>query len=201
MATGNDTDCLVLARRQAAIALCLGLFSLPFAHAANAEGANSTGSSGPFSKYLKRRKLYPLETYILPILLCRLQFKEVEGKLLAETPLYADARSLLRSGPLGSLRTDIRAVAEYASEAGNGKVASDAVEQCLRALEDLDSLMLRASRDDTSVTIDNMRTRLGMAITALNNLLGTVPAPILDKGEAMILEYTIAAEASPVDSN
>ncbi|KAJ7518571.1 hypothetical protein O6H91_21G075100 [Diphasiastrum complanatum] len=147
------------------------------------------------------RKLYPLETYILPILLCRLQFKEVEGKLLAETPLYADARSLLRSGPLGSLRTDIRAVAEYASEAGNGKVASDAVEQCLRALEDLDSLMLRASRDDTSVTIDNMRTRLGMAITALNNLLGTVPAPILDKGEAMILEYTIAAEASPVDSN
>jgi hypothetical protein len=54
------------------------------------------------------------------------------GILVREKPEFSDARSLLRSGPAGSLRTDIRAVAQYAAEAGEGKAATDAVEQCLR---------------------------------------------------------------------
>ena len=33
-----------------------------------------------------------------------------DGKLIGEKPEFSDARSLLRSGPAGSLRTDIRAV-------------------------------------------------------------------------------------------
>jgi hypothetical protein len=35
------------------------------------------------------------------------------GILVREKPEFSDARSLLRSGPAGSLRTDIRAVSLY----------------------------------------------------------------------------------------
>ncbi|EFJ16950.1 hypothetical protein SELMODRAFT_233833 [Selaginella moellendorffii] len=141
-------------------------------------------------KYMKKKKLDPLETYIPGIILCQSQFQElVEAKLGGEKVEYQDARALLRSGPAGSLRSNIRAVAEYASESGDGAAAADAVKLCLRSLEDLDSLLLRRSRDDTSITVDSMKAKLGTSMQALDRLLQTVPQPILEQGKAAAMAF------------
>lgn len=136
-----------------------------------------------------KKKLDPLDTYVPTVVLAQLQFQDVDEKLVGEKPEFSDARSLLRSGPAGSLRNDIRAVAQYADEAGDGKVASEAVDQCLSALEDLDSLLLRATRDSGSASIDTMKIRVSTAVTAIDKLLATVPPTILEKGKAIASAY------------
>eukprot|EP00252_Welwitschia_mirabilis_P004436 TRINITY_DN14782_c0_g1_i2.p1 TRINITY_DN14782_c0_g1~~TRINITY_DN14782_c0_g1_i2.p1 ORF type:complete len:144 (+),score=54.61 TRINITY_DN14782_c0_g1_i2:360-791(+) len=119
-----------------------------------------------------------------------------EKNLQSDNPQFDDSRSLLRSGPAASLRVNIRAVAEYASESGDGKMASDAVDECLRALEDLDSLLLRASRNDAKASIASMQDKAKTAVTALDRLLGTVPSSVLEKGRAIAKAYNDSADVN-----
>ncbi|KAH9653135.1 hypothetical protein KPL70_027301 [Citrus sinensis] len=145
-----------------------------------------------WDKYVKKKKLDPLEVYIPPVILTQLQIKDLEKTLDVDKPEYANCRSLLRSGPAASLRVNIRAVAQYASDAGNGKMASDDVDQCLRALEDLDSLFLRASRNEGKTSIKTMKAKIDTALNALDSLLQTVPADVLTKGKAIADAYRSA---------
>ncbi|ERN11250.1 uncharacterized protein LOC18439441 [Amborella trichopoda] len=147
-----------------------------------------------FDRYVKRKKLDPLEAYVPAVLLSQSQFKDLEKTLESDRPRYADSRSLLRSGPAASLRVNIRAVAQYASEDGKGKAAFDAVDQCLRALEDLDSLLLHASRSDPEAKVEKMKAKIDAALGALDSLLETVPAAVLDKGKAMADAYRMPSE-------
>ncbi|CAL4912865.1 unnamed protein product [Urochloa decumbens] len=126
-------------------------------------------AASPLDKYVKRKKLEPLETYVPAVLLTIDQFVDLEKSLDFEKPRYDETRSLLRSGPASSLRINIRAVAQYASSNGQGKAASDAVDECLRALEDLDSLLLHASRNDPSASVETMRSKITVALGALDN--------------------------------
>ncbi|KAG0552556.1 hypothetical protein BDA96_01G517300 [Sorghum bicolor] len=151
-------------------------------------------AASPLDKYVKRKKLEPLESYVPAVLLTIDQFVDLEKSLEFEKPMYDESRSLLRSGPASSLRVNIRAVAQYASSNGQGKAASDAVDECLRALEDLDSLLLRASRNDSSASVETMRSKISVALAALDNLLQTVPSAVLDKGKAIADAYR-----TPVD--
>ncbi|KAL2545130.1 hypothetical protein Fot_14363 [Forsythia ovata] len=144
-------------------------------------------------KYLKKKKLDPLEAYIPAVILTALQIKELGKFLQVDEPKFADCRSLLRSGPASSLRVNIRAVALYASDAGNGSAFSD-VDGCLRALEELDSLLLRASRNDSEASIKSMEMKIGTALDALDSLLKTVPTDVLDKGKAMADAYRSSEE-------
>ncbi|WOL01017.1 hypothetical protein Cni_G09730 [Canna indica] len=169
-------------RRTASIALFFLLFGST-THPNTAEAAN------PFDKYVKRKKLDPLEAYIPAVLLSRAQFEDLEKSLDTKQPSYDISRSLLRSGPAASLRINIRAVAQYAAEDGNGKIASDAVDQCLRALEDLDSLLLNALRKDPTASTESMKGKLDIALGALDSLLQTVPSKVLDKGKAIADAY------------
>ncbi|MCL7050342.1 hypothetical protein MKW94_030099 [Papaver nudicaule] len=125
-------------------------------------------ADGGLDKYLKRKKLDPLEVYVPAVILSKSQFRDLEKTLEAEKPQYAACRSLLRSGPAASLRVNIRAVAQYASDDGKGKAALDDVDQCLRALEDLDSLFLRASRNDRGASTESMKKKIGIALVALD---------------------------------
>ncbi|KAJ1298559.1 hypothetical protein BS78_01G462700 [Paspalum vaginatum] len=151
-------------------------------------------AASPLDKYVKRKKLEPLEAYVPAVLLTIDQFVDLEKSLETEKPRYDESRSLLRSGPASSLRINIRAVAQYASSNGQGKAASDAVDECLRALEDLDSLLLHASRNDPSASVETMRSKISVALGALDNLLQTVPSAVLDKGKAIADAYR-----TPVD--
>ncbi|CAN6296317.1 unnamed protein product [Urochloa humidicola] len=151
-------------------------------------------AASPLDKYVKRKKLEPLETYVPAVLLTIDQFVDLEKSLEFEKPRYDETRSLLRSGPASSLRINIRAVAQYASSNGQGKAASDAVDECLRALEDLDSLLLHASRNDPSASVETMRSKITVALGALDNLLQTVPSAVLDKGKAIADAYRTPAD-------
>lgn len=145
--------------------------------------------AGPFDRYVKRKKLDPLEAYVPAVLLTQAQFEDLEKTLDLEQPKYDFGRSLLRSGPAASLRVNIRAVAQYAADDGKGQTASDAVDRCLRALEELDSLLLNASRNDRSASVDFMKSKISIAKSALNSLLQTVPVAVLDKGKAIADSY------------
>ncbi|KAE8718859.1 hypothetical protein F3Y22_tig00109987pilonHSYRG00121 [Hibiscus syriacus] len=135
-------------------------------------------------KYMKKKKLDPLEVYVPAVILTQLQIKDLEKTLEDDDkPEYATCRSLLRSGPAASLRVNIRAVAQYASDAGNGENAFKDVDQCLRALEELDSLFLHASRNEPDASVKAMKAQIGTALNALDSLLQTVPTDILNQGK------------------
>lgn len=123
------------------------------------------------------------------IILTQLQIKDLVKTLEVDQPQYAACRSLLRYGPAASLRVNIRAVAQYASDSGNGKTAFNDVDQCLRALEELDSLLLQASRSNPGASVETMKAKIGVALDALDSLLQTVPSDILDKGKAIADAY------------
>ncbi|XP_021277646.1 uncharacterized protein LOC110411700 isoform X3 [Herrania umbratica] len=97
-------------------------------------------------KYVKRKKLDPLEVYVPAVILTEFQIKDLEKTLEVDKPEYAICRSLLRSGPAASLRINIRAVAQYASDAGSGENAFNDVDQCLRSFYEANQLG-RGSRD------------------------------------------------------
>jgi len=151
-------------------------------------------AASPLDKYVKRKKLEPLETYVPAVLLTIDQFVDLEKSLEFEKPRFDETRSLLRSGPASSLRINIRAVAQYADSTGQGKAASDAVDECLRALEDLDSLLLHASRNDPTASVEAMRSKISVALGALDNLLQTVPSAVLDKGKVIADAYRTPAD-------
>ncbi|XP_048227688.1 uncharacterized protein LOC8258582 isoform X2 [Ricinus communis] len=109
--------------------------------------------------------------------------------LEVDQPQFANCRSLLRSGPAASLRVNIRAVAQYASDAGSGNTAFNDVDQCLRALEELDSLLLHASRNEPDASVKSMRAKISVALDALDSLLNTVPPDVLNKGKAIADAY------------
>lgn len=154
---------------------------------------DAVGAS-PFDKYVKRKQLDPLEAYVPAVLLAGVQIKELEKSLEVDQPKYGDCRNILRSGPASSLRVNIRAVAQYAADGGNGKSAFSDVDQCLSALEGLDSLLLRASRKDPGASIDSMKAQIVTALNALDSLLKTVPADVLEKGKSVADSYFFAGE-------
>ncbi|KAI5669613.1 hypothetical protein M9H77_19466 [Catharanthus roseus] len=151
-----------------------------------------------FDKYVKRKKLDPLETYVPAVILTELQIKELGKSLEVEQPKFADCRNLLRSGPAGSLRVNIRAVAQYALDDSNNKSAFTNVDQCLRSLEELDSLLLHASRNEPDASIKSMKAEIETALEALDSLLKTVPSDILEKGKAIADAYLTPEEEDNV---
>ncbi|XP_050220541.1 uncharacterized protein LOC126670763 [Mercurialis annua] len=155
---------------------------------------NHAKAAGYFDKYVKRKKLDPLEAYVPAVILTQFQIKDLEKILEVDEPQFANYRSLLRSGPAASLRLNIRAVAQYASDAGSGDAAFNDVDQCLRALEDLDSLFLRASRNDRGASVESMRAKISVSLNALDSLLQTVPGDILQKGKAIADAYVSQEE-------
>ncbi|KFK32515.1 hypothetical protein AALP_AA6G252700 [Arabis alpina] len=155
---------------------------------------NDAMAASPIDKYVKRKKLDPLDAYVPPVILAQLQIQDLEQFLNVEKPEFLACRSLLRSGPASSLRVNIRAVAQYALDASDSNTASDDVDRCLRALEELDSLFLRASRKDSNATVELMKSQLGTALNALDSILQTVPSQVLDKGKAMVEVYRSPSE-------
>ncbi|KAL5559538.1 hypothetical protein UlMin_035749 [Ulmus minor] len=150
---------------------------------------NESTAASIFDKYVKRKKLDPLESYVPAVILTQLQIQDLEKSLEVDQPQYDSCRSLLRSGPAASFRINIRAVAQYASEDGNGKTATDDVDQCLRALEELDSMLLRASRNDRDASVKSMKAKITLALDSLEGLLNTVPPDVLDKAKAIADSY------------
>lgn len=63
-------------------------------------------------------------------------------------------------------------------------------------MEDLDSLLLRASRNEPGASVKSMKAKIGSALTAMESLLQTVPSDVLDKGKAVADAYRTPEEGS-----
>ncbi|KAM7510741.1 hypothetical protein LguiB_009616 [Lonicera macranthoides] len=141
-------------------------------------------------KYQKRKRGDEINTYCRGNLEIQSESVDSWKVLELDKPEYGACRNVLRAGPAGSLRVNIRAVAQYASESDSDNSATDNVDQCLRALEELDSLLLNASRNDPQASVKStMKSKIGIAIDALDKLLKTVPSEVLDKGQAIADAY------------
>ncbi|KAJ4962419.1 hypothetical protein NE237_022358 [Protea cynaroides] len=94
----------------------------------------------------KRQKVY------VPILLLNpSQTREIEKTWESQQPPYATCHALWHSGPAVSLRVT---ATQYASEVINGKAgfAFGDVDHYFRLLEELDPMLLRASRNDPKIS-------------------------------------------------
>jgi hypothetical protein len=76
----------------------------------------STSGSRGLDAYIRKKQLDPLDTYVPLVLEAREQLARASD--LVEADVRA-ARQLLRSGPLGGLRDNVRAIGEYALKNGS----------------------------------------------------------------------------------
>ncbi|WIA40892.1 hypothetical protein OEZ86_004554 [Tetradesmus obliquus] len=102
-------------------------------------------------RYVKRKKLDPLETYVPLVLEARDRLATLDT-VFVTTPTVA--RQLMRSGPFSGLRDNIRALGQYAStpaaEGGSGLPEKDAqqlVSGFFRDLEEFDLVLYNAVRE------------------------------------------------------
>ena len=197
------------------------------------------------SRYIKRKKLEPLDAYVPSVLLSRRQLTDVREALVsildpsqaADVPATsaepADGsepsgvglsdqleaiRAFLRSGPLGSLRTDLRAIAKYAAEGsaagsatglvanavtGNltaqrfdfqgdqesGKAASVGAESCLQGLVAFDIAVRQASAGQAEADREKIIAELDSCIAAMDAVLASVPVPVRLRSEEIVKSY------------
>ena len=63
------------------------------------------------------------------------------------------------------------------------------LDQCLSALEELDSFLLRASRKDPGASIYSMKAQIVTLLNALDSLLKILPGDVLEKGKSVADSY------------
>ena len=118
-------------------------------------------------KYVKKKKLDPLESYV-PLV--------IQARDLLERVDISDAkgcRQLLRSGPLYGIRTCIKAIGDYAAEQ-NPSSAGALVSDVFTDMDSFDYFM--RSPDEGRVVA---REKLNKVLLSLDQLLATVPAPVM----------------------
>ncbi|VAH25391.1 unnamed protein product [Triticum turgidum subsp. durum] len=112
---------------------------------------------------------------VLQVLLSRDWFREIDERLEIEMPTYHECVSLLDCCPASSVLLDIQEVVKYASSTDQGKAAPQAVESCSRALEEFEALVRGSVRDPSSSSTEGMRSKISVALRALDNILDIVP--------------------------
>jgi hypothetical protein len=164
--------------------LLLTLASLALAAPVSAaENAAVTSSLG---RYVKRKKLDRIDSYVAPLLTAREQLVRI-GRVMVASP--KDARQLLRSGSFSGLRASVRAIGDYQAERGAGKEAGTAVVAAFfSALEKLDYELLSAERatEETKPDKEVARQKLDATIAALDKLIESVPEDALKRAKEIV---------------
>lgn len=192
-AAGNDAANAADApstSRRSTILRASSLLLLSSATPGTARAASSTTTKDPINRYVKRKRLDPLASYVPALLLAREQ-------LIASAAFFAEgdatsARALLRSGAFRGVRESVRAVGEYATEAG--QPGGDLVASFLRELEAFDARMRVAEReqekkgddDDTENTENNNKGAEEAAVAALDALVATVPSETVERARQVV---------------
>jgi len=137
--------------------------------------AEALAAEAGFGRYMKKRALEPLQNYVLPLLAAKSELKR--AGIVADKDLDA-ARSLLREGSLSSLRINARAVGEYAERLETSSDPLRLINNINRSVEKFDSYLLQASREQ--VEKQDTTEFVADSLTAIDNLLGTVPQDVMD---------------------
>ena len=138
-------------------------------------------------KYVKKKKLDPLETYVPLVTQARALLEKVD---LEDAK---GARQLLRSGPFFGIRTCIRSIGQYAAErdGASSSQADQLVTDVFNAFDNFDYHM--RSPDEGRVVA---REKLNKLILSLDSLLATVPPETMELSQQIIAK---AEESGGVD--
>eukprot|EP00890_Picochlorum_soloecismus_P001367 jgi/Picsp_1/2230/NSC_05694-R1_hypothetical protein CHLNCDRAFT_58696 [Chlorella variabilis] len=133
-------------------------------------------------KYVKRKKLDRIDSYVPPLFRARDQLIRI-GRVMLQSP--TEAREQLRSGAFSGLRENVRSVGEYVSEQKGSDEGKVLVRNFFQELEGLDFVLLSSSREG-ELRADEARTKLDSTIKRLDLLLEEIPKDILDKARNVI---------------
>ncbi|KAL4437306.1 hypothetical protein ABPG75_004445 [Micractinium tetrahymenae] len=184
--------------RRSALAAALAGAAAPWLFSGAALADNEAVKAG-LNRYVKKKKLERLDTYVPPLLEARGQLIRV-GRVMLQDP--AAARQLLRSGVFAGLRDNIRSLGEYASQRAGDSSGTELVRGFFAELEGLDGALRQAIRGGEGLPED-ARGRVDATIAALDKLLATVPEEDLARAQRVVeaireLDEEAAAEAAAV---
>lgn len=146
------------------------------------------GKAG-LEKYVKRKKLDPLESYV-PLVI---QARELLGKV--DLTDAKGSRQLLRSGPFYGIRTCIRSIGDYAAETDlSSSEASTLVSDVFSSLDNFDYFMRNPDEERVEA-----REKLNKVLLTLDRLLATVPPTVMEISRQIVEKVAEAQEGSPED--
>eukprot|EP00242_Pyramimonas_sp_CCMP2087_P017675 CAMPEP_0198210318 /NCGR_PEP_ID=MMETSP1445-20131203/20032_1 /TAXON_ID=36898 /ORGANISM="Pyramimonas sp., Strain CCMP2087" /LENGTH=280 /DNA_ID=CAMNT_0043884351 /DNA_START=97 /DNA_END=935 /DNA_ORIENTATION=+ len=170
------------------------IFAAVFAFAPSQADAKTFDEG--MSRYVRRKPLDSIDTYIPSVLLAKAQFVKIAAVLASEESVEEKAKrgqQLLRDGPAGSMRENMRAVARYASEQGGAgskqdKISQDAVASFFRNIDTVDGTLFQAKRTGELNTkqTEAVQANLAAALLAIDTLVGLVPAEVVSKAQAVV---------------
>lgn len=137
------------------------------------------------SRYIRKKQLDPLVTYVPLVLEARNQLAASWALVTQEDDPKA-ARELLRTGALGSVRDNVRALGEYAVKNGAVSSAGELVTSFFMSLEEYDQKLLAVVKQAAALNTEETRLSLDQAVSALDTLIATVPSADLDKARAIL---------------
>ncbi|CAK0783810.1 hypothetical protein CVIRNUC_007010 [Coccomyxa viridis] len=142
------------------------------------------GESRGMSRYVKKKALDPLETYVPAVIQARDQLVDA-GKLMDQDPI--EARIRLRSNAFEGLRENIRALGEYATtnNATSESSAKALVNKTFGSIQEFDFQLFSATRAKQPVGKE-AADRLQQAVTAMDDLLATVPADSISRAREVL---------------
>ncbi|KAL4439481.1 hypothetical protein ABPG77_008810 [Micractinium sp. CCAP 211/92] len=186
--------------RRAALAASLVGAAAPWLFTSAALADNEAIKAG-INRYVKKKKLERLDTYVPPLLEARGQLIRV-GRVMLQDP--AAARQLLRSGVFAGLRDNVRSLGEYASERAGNSSGRDLVRGFFVELEGLDGALREAVRSGEGLPAD-ARGRVDATVAALDRLLATVPEEDYARAQQVVeaireLDEEAASEAAAADA-
>jgi len=158
------------------------------------------------SKYIKKRRLDPLDTYVPLVIEAREQLVTAE-KTQVSDPEFT--RSLLRGGAFVGMRENVRVLGEYAVINGKAEQAAPLVNGFFRAVEDYDLVLALSVREKKDVNGEEASTKLKEAVKALDALLATVPTLDYERAQRVLAvarakqraaEQELAAAEAPVEA-
>lgn len=198
LATAHRLQHQTMLPRRAALGAALAAVAAPWLLSDAALADNDAVKAG-LSKYVKKKKLERIDTYIAPLLEARDQLIRV-GRVMLQDP--ADARQLLRSGVFSGLRDNVRSVGEYASDRSGDDTGRNLVRGFFTELEGFDSALRQAQREGQD--IEEARKKLDSSVAALDKLLATVPPEAMSKAQQVVaaielLDKEAAAEEAAAE--
>lgn len=172
-------------RRTAFISTALTLTTAILPTSTAIAATENTAVTAGLSKYVKKKKLDRIDTYLAPLIEAKGQLIRV-GRVMLQDP--KEARSLLRSGIFAGLRDDVRAVGEYASQKDGGSPATGAalVSGFFRPLEQLDFLLNRDAKQNKPGDGEEEKKALEETIAGLDALLASAPDSLLKRAQSVV---------------
>ncbi|PRW45473.1 autophagy-related 16 [Chlorella sorokiniana] len=164
--------------RRSALAAALAAAAAPWLASGPALADNDAVKAG-LAKYVKKKKLERLDSYVPPLLAARDQLIRI-GRVMLQDP--ANARQLLRSGEFSGLRDNVRSLGEYASQRAGDESGRALVRGFFTALEALDGALRQAERGEEGLP-EGARAKLDATVEALDKLLATVPEEDMQRAQ------------------